>query len=535
MKKYFLELLFFFASIISCTQKTVSNKKIFRYNEQTGIQSLDPAFAKNQSNMWAVHQIYNTLVEVDSNLQIKPSIASKWQISADRKTILFYIKPNIYFHQNDAFGANKKRLLTAHDVAYSLHRIIDKKVASPGAWIFNTRVDSIAPFSALNDSLFQLKLQQPFQPILGILTMQYCSIVPKEVVEKYGKDFRSHPCGTGPFKLENWEEGMALTMIKNENYFEKDVSGNNLPYLDAIKISFYDSKATEFLLFRQGKLDFINDIDASFKDEILTKQGVLREQWQNKIQLKKSAYLNVEYLGILNDANNDLVKNSALKSKKLRQAINYGIDRKKMMLYLRNSIGTAAISGMVPMGLPSFDTMLVRGYDYSPELAQKLVKESGYNSSDVIKLSTIPIYADLATYIAKDLEQIGIIVQVDVMQKALLLEKTSKSQALFFRGSWIADYPDAENYLTLFYSKNPAPPNYTRYKNVSFDLLYEQAMQETNDTKRNLLYQQMDKIIIDDAPVVPLWYDMVIHLIQPNIVQFKPNALNLLELRWAKK
>jgi oligopeptide transport system substrate-binding protein len=521
--------------LLACNKKANSTKKIFRYNEQTGIQSLDPAFAKNQSNMWAIHQLYNTLVEVDSNLQIQPSLAHKWSISSDRKTILFFIKPNVFFHDNEVFANGKGRAITAHDVVYSLHRIIDKKTASPGAWIFNDRVDSIAPFTALNDSVFQLKLQQPFQPILGILTMQYCSIVPKEAVEKYGKDFRSHPCGTGPFKLEQWEEGMAMTMVKNDYYFEKDKDGNQLPYLDAIKISFYDSKATEFLLFRQGKLDFMNDIDPSFKDELLTKQGTLRAQWQNKLKLNKSPYLNVEYLGILHDSNNELVKNSALKNKKLRQAINYGFDRKKMMLYLRNSIGTAANSGMVPLGLPSFDSEVVKGYDYNPALAKRLVVESGYKNSEIIKINTIPIYADLASYIAKELEQIGIKIQVDVMQKALLFEKTSKSQALLFRGSWIADYPDAENYLTLFYSKNPAPPNYTRYKNTAYDILYEKAMQETNDAARQQLYQQMDKIIVEDAPVIPLWYDMVIHLVQPSVQNFKPNALNLLELRWVRK
>ena len=103
--------------------------------------------------------------------------------------------------------------------------------------------------------------------------MQYCSIVAKEAVEKYGTDFRRHPVGTGPFRFVAWEEGQALVLTKHKNYFEKDKDGNRLPYIDGIKISFYDSKATEFLLFRQQKLDFINDIDASFKDEVLTKRG----------------------------------------------------------------------------------------------------------------------------------------------------------------------------------------------------------------------------------------------------------------------
>jgi peptide/nickel transport system substrate-binding protein len=487
--------------------------------------------------MWAVHQLYNTLVEIDDQLHIKPSLAKNWETSTDRKNFIFHLRTDVYFHPDPAFSVGQKRLLTAKDVVYSLSRIIDKDVASPGAWIFNGKVDPAEPFKAINDSTFQLTLLRPFQPVLGILSMQYCSIVPFEVVEKYGKDFRNHACGTGPFILENWVEGQALTMVKNENYFEQDEQGIRLPYIDGIKISFYDSKATEFLLFRQKKLSFINDIDASFKDEILTKKGTLRSVWKNKINLQKHAYLNIEYIGILMDEKNELVQNSPLKIKKIRQAINYGIDKEKMMLYLRNSIGIAANSGMVPAGLPSFDSSLVKGYSYNPVLARQLLTEAGFpNGTGLpeIKLSTIPIYADLGTYIARELEQVGIKVLVDVMQKSLLLEKTSKSQALFFRGSWIADYPDAENYLALFYSENPSPPNYTRYKNEAFDKLYEKAMLETNDSVRIHLYRQMDMLVIAEAPVVPLWYDMIIHLVQPEIKGFEPNGLNLLELRRTK-
>ena len=148
-----------------------------------------------------------------------------------------------------------------------------------------------------------------------------------------------------------------------------------------------------------------------------------------------------------------------------------------------------------------------------------------------IKLTTISIYSNIADFIAKQLEAIGLNVQVEIVQKSLLLEMTSTSRALFFRGSWIADYPDAENYLSVFYSKNPAPPNYTRYKNPEFDALFEKAMKETNDSLRYKLYQQADQVMINDAPVVPLWYDMVVHLVQPNVKGFSPNALNLLELR----
>ncbi len=528
-----LSILFF----ASCQSHNHPDKKIFHYNEQTGIASLDPAFAKNQSVMWAIHQLYNTLVEVDADNQLKPSLAKSWEVAADNLTFIFHLRTDVYFNDDTVFTDGKGRRLTAQDIEYSFKRIIDKNVASPGAWIFNNKIDSADGFKALNDSTFQLKLVRPFQPILGILSMQYCSIVAKEAVDKYGSNFRRHPVGSGPFAMVAWEEGQALVLKKNTHYFERDSSGEALPYLDGIKVSFYDSKATEFLEFQQNRLDFINDIEASFKDEILTKTGNLKKEWQGKLLLQKHPYLNTEYLGILVDDENEMVKKSPLRLQKIRQAINYGFDRQKMMLYLRNSIGTAAESGFVPAGLPSFDAVKVKGYHYNPAKAKQLLEEAGFlNGTNLpaIKLLTIPVYADFAGYVANELQQIGIKVEVEAIQKSLLLEQTSKSQALFFRASWIADYPDAENYLGVFYGKNPAPPNYTRYKNPVYDALYEKAIAEKNDTIRYSIYQQMDQLIINDAPVVPLWYDMAIHLVHTNIINFEPTGLNLLELRRVK-
>lgn len=524
---------FYFLGLASCGHQE-RNKNIFHYNEQSGIATLDPAFAKNQSIMWAVHQIYNTLIQTDDSLNLIPSLAKSWDISADNLTFTFHLRDDVFFQDNDAFPNGKGRKMTAEDVVYSFRRIIDRNTASSGAWIFNSRVDPVHPFTAIDDTTFQLKLVAPFHPILGIVSMQYCSIIPKEVVEKYGKDFRRHPCGTGPFQFVAWEEGQALILKKNPSYFEKDSSGNRLPYLDGIKISFFENKATEFLEFQQGRLDFINDIDASFKDEVLTKEGALRKEWTGKIILQKHPYLNIEYLGILNDTTLEIVKNSSLKNLKVRQAINYGFNRRKMMLYIRNSIGIPAESGFIPAGLPSFDSAAVIGYRYDPAKALQLLKEAGYPNGiglPVIKLLTIPIYAEFATYIASELQQIGIKIQVETIQKGLLLEETAKSDALFFRGSWIADYPDAENYLSVFYGKNPAPPNYTRYKNPAFDKLYEQSLTEKNDSVRMKIYQKADQLMIKDAPVVPLWYDMVIRLVQPYVKNFTPNSLNLLELR----
>ncbi|MDQ2862384.1 MAG: ABC transporter substrate-binding protein, partial [Bacteroidota bacterium] len=150
----------------SCKQHQ-RNKNIFHYNEQSGIATLDPAFAKNQSIMWAVHQIYSTLIQTDDSLRLVPSLAKSWDISVDNLTYTFHLRNDVFFQDNEAFPNGKGRKMTAADVAYSFNRILDVNTASSGAWIFNNRVDSLHPFTAIDDTTFQVKLVAPFHPILG--------------------------------------------------------------------------------------------------------------------------------------------------------------------------------------------------------------------------------------------------------------------------------------------------------------------------------------------------------------------------------
>lgn len=533
MRIQFIVILTFLILAYSCGSKNVQHENFFYYNEASGIATLDPAFAKNQSIMWAVHQLFNTLVEVDSQLNISPSLAKSWEIDASAKEYTFHLRTDVFFHDSEVFQNGKGRKLIASDVVFSLQRIMNPATASSGAWIFSEKLKT-ENVKALDDSTLWIQLDAPFPAFLGVLSMQYCSVIAPEAVEFFGKNFRRNPIGTGPFKMAFWEEGQALVLHKNDHYWEKDKRGNSLPYLDGIQISFFDSKATEFLLFRQNKLSFVNDIDAAFKDDLLTKNGMLKSEWNGKLQLNKHSYLNIEYFGILADTSLQLVKDSPLKHKWLRQAINYAIPRQELMMYVRNGIGIPAEKGFIPNGLP-VDSIPVNGYTYQPEKAAQLLRDAGYPSGKglpVIPMVTVPAYADIASFVAKQLELVGIPVQVEVVQKASLLEQTAKSKALFFRGSWIADYPDPENYMSLFYSKNPAPPNYTRYSNKQFDFLFEQMLKETDIEKKKVLYRKMDQLIMDEAVVVPLWYDEVIHLVQKNVKGFQPNALNLLELRY---
>jgi len=522
--------------VSSCTRQRDAGKSIFRYNESAGISSLDPAMARNQANMWPVHQLFNTLVELDSQMRIRPSLAKRWELSDDRLQLRFYLRDDVYFHDDPCFPGGKGRKLVAKDVAYSLQRVMDPFTASPGAWIFNDRLDSLQPFLAINDSTLYINLKRPFQPMLQILTMKYCSVIAPESVGMYGKDVGRHPVGTGPFVLTAWHEGEAVILKKNTKYFEKDATGNALPYLDAVFISFAGSKLAEFLEFRQDRLDFLNDLDASIKDEVLMRNGTLKPVWNGKVMLQKGPYLNTEYLGILTEKN--IRSDDPLSKLSVRKAIAYAINREKMLIYLRNAIGTAAHSGFVPPGLPSYNPERVKGYRYDPELARTLIREAGYDSKHpmpTIKLITIPNYAALGSFIVNELQQAGIPASVEVVQKSLLLEQMAAGSVSFFRGSWIADYPDAENYLSVFYGSNPAPPNYTRFRDAAFDHLYQTSLAEPNDSIRYGLYQKMDSLVMRSLPVIPLWYDQVLHLVKPGISGFPVNSLNMLELRQVKK
>jgi len=528
-------------SLISCGRdaNTNADKSIFRYNESAGIVNLDPAFARDQAHIWVCNQLYNSLVSLDDDLNIKPSIAKSWEISEDGTNYIFHLRNDVYFHENEVFGEEKRKLI-ADDFVFSFKRLLSEKLASPGAWTLSKiEKDENGKYSinAPNDTTLTIKLSQPFPPFLGILTMQYCSAVPYEAVELYQDEFGRNPVGTGPFYMKNWEESIKLVLRKNLIYFEFD-GDQRLPYLDAISISFVIDKMTAFLELVKGNIDFMSGLDASYKDEILNHDGSLKEKYSEKLKVIGEPYLNTEYLAILVDPK--FVKGKPLDNLKIRQAINYGFDREKMIKYLRNNIGVAGTSGIIPKGMPSYEENANYGYSYNPQKSRSLLNEAGYFDlveKPDIKLVTTAEYLDLCKYVQSQLGQLGLEIGVEVSPAAAMREMKANSKIQFFRASWIADYPDAENYLSLFYSYNFAPngPNYTHYSDPRFDSLYDKAILETDFETRNLIYRQMDSLVMASSPVVILFYDESIRFVRKEIEGMTSNPINLLNLKNIRK
>ena len=522
--------IFIVTNLVSCDQNSLKDKDllVFRYNEYKNITSLDPAFTRILPNIWATNQIFNGLVQLDDSLNVKPDIAKSWNISEEGLVYKFKLRQDVFFHESIVFKSKKRRKVIASDFVYSLNRLKDPKTASPGGWV----LQNVKSLESVNDSLLKFTLKKPFPAFLGLLSMRYCSVVPHEAIEEYGEDFRSNPVGTGPFTFKRWEENVKLVFRKNPNYHETDIEGIPLPYLEAIAITFVPDIQSEFMLFIQGKTDLLNSLDNSYKDELLEPDGALQNKYLDKINMEKGPYLNTEYLGFYLDS-----KSKVIKSPLIREAINIGFDRKKLVLYLRNNIGFKANKGFIPKGLPGHAADDFTAYDSSK--AALLVKEFKEKTGlePKIILSTDANYVDICEYLQRELQKIGIDIKIDVMPPATLKQARSSGKLEMFRSSWIADYPDAENYLSLLYSKNfsPTGPNYTHFSDPEFDVLFEKSFEISNPRKRAEIYQKMDSIAMKKHPMILLYYDQVIRFSQKNVEGLSINPINLLNLKRVRK
>lgn len=520
---------------ISCGKKDTmeANMKIFKYNEASGILTLDPVYAKDQPHIWACNQLYNSLVAFDDEMNIVPAIAKSWDISDDGKIYNFLLRNDVFFHSDSCFGGKGRRVV-ASDVEYSFNRLIDRKLSSPGTWIFASvkHDENGYAFKALNDSVFQIELCKTFPAFLGILSMTYASVVPREAVDFYGENFGRHPVGTGPFKFQYWKEGVRLVFRKNPDYFEI-VDNQRLPYIDAVSVSFLIDKQVAFMEFIKGKTDFMSGVDARYKDELLTHDGALRSKYEEKFYLVREPYLNTEYLSFYID-NQEETENKA-SAVALRQAVSYSIDREKMLRYLRNGIGTPGNSGIIPCGLPGYDTLGEIGYAYNQQKSFELIEKYNLHGRE-IKLYTTKDYIDLAKFVQSSVTDVGLVCKVEEMMPAALREKRAQCSLPFFRSSWVADYPDAENYLSLFLTENFAPkgPNYTHYSNHEFDSLYEKAVSVNELKDRALIYHEMDSLMMTEAPVVILFYDEVLRFVNKKVSGFNGNPVNMLNLKNVK-
>jgi ABC-type transport system substrate-binding protein len=507
----------------------VSEAQVFRYNEDASVHTLDPAFAKSQSELWIVSQLFNGLVELDSALGVVPSVARSWELSADSRMYRFHLRQDVPFC--DAANS-RSNVLIANDVVASFRRLIDPKIASPGAWIFVDKVSGPEAFQAVDDSTLTIELTRPFPAFLSLLSMNFAYIMPEEWTRKEKSFLARHACGTGPFYLKRWEQEVKMVLRKNPRYFEFEGS-TRLPYLEAINIDFVKNKQTAFMQFVSGKYDFFNGLESSIKDELFSKEGRLNPAYQSQFKALLTPFLNTEFIAFNMGPSGPAI----LKERAFRLALSSAVDRQGLVRFLRNGVGEPGHQGFVP---PSLMMEPVSGQHFDLSQAKTWLKASSY-AGQSLTLATTADYLDMAIYLQKAWENIGIALSVQVESGGMLRQKRNQGELQLYRGSWIADYPDAENYLSCYYSpyRFPNGPNYSQYVHSTFDEKYE-AVSGLGSTSvppqsRASLLAEADQWLMDDAAVLVLYYDKSVRLIQNGVRGLANDPANRLILKRVSK
>lgn len=540
-------------AFFSCGKKTESDKKMFNLNISQGIETLEPVMSNSAFSIWGVQQIMEGLVEFDKDKKVIPCIAKSWSISEDGITYTFNLRSDVMFHDDECFKSTngKGRKVIASDFKYCLERVNNPKSKTRGMWVYRDKIigakdysegkaNDISGIKAINDTTLTIELNNAFSPFLSLLTMTYGFVYPKEAVEHYGETFGNHPVGTGPFKFNHWSIDKELVLDKNPAYWEKDSKGGTLPYLDGVKITFTQSSETEFLDFQNGKYDFHQPSSETF-DVITDESGKLKDADTKNFSLVKQPWLQTVFLGMMQSPDLPGGKTGPFAgNKKLREALNYAIDKDKIVKFVLKNRGKPAVNGPIPPGMPGFNPE-IKGYTYDINKAKELLKEAGYSDGKNLKLVLVcgneEIQRSIAIAIQEQLKSVGVDMQIEQLLQATLISKQENGEFPFWRASWGADYFDPENFMALFYSKNITPngPNRVGYSNPKVDDLYVKSLKETDNSVRMKIYDEIQKIVIEDAAWLPLYYNEQIYLLSKNIEGFYIDGLNIINLKYTIK
>ena len=559
-------ILIFFLSfiLISCSQPTEKKKQgattlyggVLKICEYSDYNELFPLQIGEAVEHRIADNIYEGLVSFDHHtLAIKPRLAKSWSVSKDGLEYTFVLRDSVFFHQDKCFG-KAKRQLKAADFLYTFQLMLDGRAPSEGYSFFIDHVKGARDYfeqtklgksgatlqgiSAIAEDTLKIQLSQPFADFLGLLALPYAYAIPKEAVDYYGiKGLTDHAVGTGPFSLFKVLKGQTIILRKNPDYWMKDKDGKQLPYLDAINISIIGDQKTAFLDFLQGNLDMIYQLSPDIVEEIFDEKLQLKSKYQ-MFQAQITPQMDIEYYGFLHTA-------PPFDNVNFRKALCYAIDKDKIIKYVNKGLAHSNINGVVPPTLQAatgYNVSSVRGYAYNPTLAKKHLALSGFDP----KAHQSPLQLQVNISGGKNIKiaeavikQIKNNLNIDIeyipLQKGEHYENVSRAKTKFWRAGWKADYPSPEIFLRLWYAKDLPPIteksylNTTRYNNPVFDALFEKGMSTTNDSLRNMYYQQADQILMDDAVVLPLYTTKEIRLLQPYLREMPANAIEFRDFR----
>ncbi len=524
---------------------------VFRMNEIEDFRSLYPLDITEVVSQRIASQVYEGLVKLSQvDLTILPSLAQKWEKNADASQWIFLIRKGVKYHDDECFPGGKGREITAKDFMYCFQQLCS--VSPQNSQFGNTFKDrvvganeyyqstvdknplpgGISGIKIIDEYTIQIDLLFPFAGFLNILSTPACWVYPKEALDKYGVEMRSKCVGTGPFQAKNIKEGDVVILERNPDYWDVDEYDNKLPYLDALKFSFIKEKKNELLEFKRGNLDMVFQIPVESISDILGELDHAKEA-NAPFDLQVIPAMTIFYFGFQ-------IQSDIFDKKEVRLAFNYSIDREKIVNYTLQGEGVPAKYGIVPPSFKDYDSKSIKGFTFDVDKARKYLAAAGYPNGKGFPKLILQLNQggnnrniQIAEVIQKMLmENLNIEIELSVLAQAEHLERIETGKTLFWRTGWVADYPDPETFLTILYSKHipknlsdKAYLNSMRYKNVRFDSLFTAAMQEVDIEKRMKLYMQADQVAIDDAAIMPIFYDENYRLVQTYIKSFPANAM----------
>lgn len=529
---------------------------VFRMNEVEDFSSLYPVSVNDATSHRIASQIYEGLVKLSQyDLTVLPSLAESWERNPDATEWTFHIRKGVKFHDNPCFSGSKGREVNAADVVYCFEKLctaapenqqfsntFKDRVVGANEYFQSTADNAPLPggisgIKVIDENTLQIKLLYPFAGFLNILSMPGCWIFPKEAVEMYKGDMRINCAGTGPYQVKTIKEGDAVVLEKNPNYWDVDQYGNQLPYLDAIKFTFVKEKKSELLEFKRGNLDMVFEIPVEMITDILGELDHAKEA-NAPFSLQVIPAMRIFYLSFQ-------IQSDVFDKKDVRLAFNYAIDREKIVTYTLQGEGVPGIYGIVPPSFKEYDVKKIKGYTFDPDKAKKYLADAGYPDGKGFPKLTLQINnagngrnIQIAEVIQKMLkENLNIDIEMNVLPLAEHIERFESGKALFWKTGWTADYPDPETFLTLLYSKHipkntneKSYINASRYKSAEFDSLFTLAMKEVDPKKRMDLYLKADQVAINDAAIMPVFYEENYRLIQTYVKNFPANAMEYRDL-----
>lgn len=543
------------------------------YSSTTRIRGFDPVKAGDVPSANAIGKIYEGLLEyhyLDRPYRLVPLLAESMpQVSEDGLTYTFKIRSGIFFQDDPCFTETQGegRELVAEDFVYSIKRVADLRSASTGYWAFNDRIVGLDAFRdssggreetdydqpveglrALDAYTLQIQLKRPYPQLLYILAMHYAFAVPREAVEFYGADIVNHPVGTGAFQLASWKRNYRVEFQANpdwktgdriERYPETgetgdedrdllDDAGKRLPFLDRIVQYVVGDPQTQWLMFLSGQFDRYGGISRDNWDVVVSPDRQLEERFVEKgIQLWSAPTIDCFYIGF--NMEDPLLGNN----RKLRQALSAAFNTDLWVQFFNQRI-TAATSP-IPPSLAGHRSD-PPPYAFDLEKAKTLMAEAGFpDGIDPATGKRLELSLDLGSADSAEavqstelfidfMRKIGVDISPQYSHFPAFLERLDRRQVQLYRLGWIADYPDAENFLQLFYGANQSPgPNHSNYVNPDFDQLYEKARVMPDSPERTILYQQMADLILEDCPWILTHYRLSYSLSYAWLKNFKPH------------